>query len=344
MPNKRPNFQRIIPTNDPPKIVDPAQPEPPKPIVEEPYFQQRTVRFDLPKTPCEERTHRETNEKETKPYYEPFHLFVDPKKNPEDEPFHLLPDIKKDAEDVECLPNKDDPGLASLRKNYLRVKPGSKYSQEGLRPGSPNTPYSYLSKEVVKNNPQQPETFFEPTAVYSNSIPKRDRHYKERPTDCFSEHLVRGISAPQPYCFIAKEAKNNYVPPEYTNSRYGSFPTWGVEETGFRTRSHYISEPANRFGNIDMYKRPLTNQPGSIIFDHGRPNNGYYLQRHQYDNTWFNSNIKLNQQDILKSIAPKTKAEYDFLEESHKGLIRAKSMIWPPHSEYTHSITLKNNS
>jgi len=50
---------------------------------------------------------------------------------------------------------------------------------------------------------------------------------------------------------------------------------------GFRTRSHYVAEPAEKFVSIDMYKRPLTNQPGKIIFDHGRPNNGYYLQRNQ---------------------------------------------------------------
>lgn len=50
---------------------------------------------------------------------------------------------------------------------------------------------------------------------------------------------------------------------------------------GFRTRSHFVAEPAEKFVNIDMYKRPLTNQPGQIIFDYGRPNNGYYLQRHQ---------------------------------------------------------------
>ncbi len=37
-----------------------------------------------------------------------------------------------------------------------------------------------------------------------------------------------------------------------------------------------------------MYKRPLTNQKGKIIFDHGRPNNGYYLQRHQCKTKSFN--------------------------------------------------------
>lgn len=101
-----------------------------------------------------------------------------------------------------------------------------------MRPASPNLPYSFLPRDLIKNNPSNPGTFFEATKVDANAWPKRDRYYKERPTDCFNQHLVRGLSAPQPYCFIAKEAKNNYVPPEYTNSRYGAYPPWGVEETG----------------------------------------------------------------------------------------------------------------
>ncbi len=85
---------------------------------------------------------------------------------------------------------------------------------------------------MIRNNPTNPGTFFEQTTDDSNTFPHRDRYYKERPTDCINQHLIRGLSAPQPYCFIAKEAKNNYVPPEYTNSRYGAYPPWGVEETG----------------------------------------------------------------------------------------------------------------
>lgn len=111
--------------------------------------------------------------------------------------------------------------------------------------------------------------------------PSTERIFNARHCDTYSEHVIRGKSASQPYCYITKEALNNNVPPEYTSSQYGSYPTWGVEDTGYRTRSHYVAEPASRFVNIDMYKRPLTNQPGNIIFDHGRPNNGYYLQRNQ---------------------------------------------------------------
>lgn len=102
-----------------------------------------------------------------------------------------------------------------------------------------------------------------------------------RSCDTINQHLIRGMSASQPYCYITKEAYNRDIPPEYTASRYGAYPTWGPAETGYRTRSHYVAEPAEKFANIDMYKRPPTNQTGAIIFDHGRPNNGYYLQRKQ---------------------------------------------------------------
>ena len=111
--------------------------------------------------------------------------------------------------------------------------------------------------------------------------PTDKRHYLERYADLYNQNLIRGKSGLLPFCFITKDAYSNNLPPEYTASRYGSYPTWGPEETGFRTRSHYVAEPTEKFANIDMYRRPFTNQNGGIVFDHGRPNNGYYLQRNQ---------------------------------------------------------------
>jgi len=143
MPNKRPNFQRIIPTNDPPKVVESfKQEETEKPNVEpkeEAYFQRRTVRFDLPKAPSamDEPYLRPKTSEDDKPYYEPSLLFANPHKEPEDERL-----------------SKEDDGYYSLRKNYQRIKPGSKYTQEGLRPASPNLPYSFLSQDLIRRNPQ----------------------------------------------------------------------------------------------------------------------------------------------------------------------------------------------
>lgn len=117
MPHKRPNFQRITFTDDPPKVIEPPKPEEPKAVVEEPYFQQRTVRFDFPKSPTlEETTSRPTTGRPTtgrsttgrpkteeaeKPFYEPKLLFANPPKT---------------AEEEELIRNDD--GYYSLRKNY----------------------------------------------------------------------------------------------------------------------------------------------------------------------------------------------------------------------------------
>ena len=141
MPNKRPNFQRIIQTNDPPKVIEPPrEPDEPK-ETDETYFQKRTVRFDLPKTPSmiDEPYMRPKTNEETKPYYEPSLLFANP---------------RKDTEEEDIIQNGYNTGYYSLRKNYQRIKPGSKYVQEGLRPASPNIPYSFLSPELIKANQQ----------------------------------------------------------------------------------------------------------------------------------------------------------------------------------------------
>ena len=61
--------------------------------------------------------------------------------------------------------------------------------------------------------------------------PSTERIFNARHCDTYSEHVIRGKSASQPYCYITKEALNNNVPPEYTSSQYGSYPTWGVEDT-----------------------------------------------------------------------------------------------------------------
>ncbi len=105
MPNKRPNFQRIIATNDPPKVIDKPKDEEEesqlnieKPMEPEPYFQTRTVRFNIPTTPrTPEKPHAEEEEK---PYYAAHDTFSNPKKSPEEK--ELL---------------KNDP-FYSLRKNY----------------------------------------------------------------------------------------------------------------------------------------------------------------------------------------------------------------------------------
>lgn len=248
-------------------------------------------------------------------------------------------DRAQETVEVKEIESQKDLGYKSLRNNYKLIKPYSKYTEENIRPSSPNTPYSFLSEQSVKNNPQNRSSAFMPT---NYSEPSNKRHFNERHVDTYNQHLIRGISASQPYCYITKEAHNRFVPIEYSSSSYGSYPTWGIDDAGFRTRSHYVAEFADRFSNIDMYKRPMTNQSGNIIFDHGRPNNGYNLQRNQYDNTYFNSSLKLNKTDILKSINPKTRDEYKSVEFMQKSAIKANTSQWPYSTEYTHRFALNN--
>lgn len=62
------------------------------------------------------------------------------------------------------------------------------------------------------------------------------------------------------------------------------------------------------------------------------------------DNTWFNSNLKLNQTDILRDIEPKTESEYKRQGELNRTLVRSKTMEWPFASEYTERFALKTQN
>jgi hypothetical protein len=139
---------------------------------------------------------------------------------------------------------------------------------------NPGSSFHYSKEEVVRDSNHQKENL-------DQFGEKKNRFYLDRTVDSISQHLVRGQSATQPFCYIKKDTFNRHPPAEYSSSAFGAYPTWGQDQAGHRTRSHYVEEPVERFVNIDMYKRPPTNQPGNIIFDHGRPNNGYYLQRNQ---------------------------------------------------------------
>ena len=107
MPHKRPNFQRIIETNDPPKIIDPNALNNKE---DEVAKLQRSVHFELPTKPdhfdpqpkVTDGTQQENNiAVEEQPYYAPNSLFSNPKKDPED-----------------ARLQKEDDGYYSLRKNY----------------------------------------------------------------------------------------------------------------------------------------------------------------------------------------------------------------------------------
>jgi len=234
-------------------------------------------------------------------------------------------------------------GQYLLRKNYERIKPASKYLSEGVRPRSPQTQYTLMPDELKQNNNKNPNTFFHNTTRVLTEAEKKPRHFLERYADTTNQHVIRGKTASQPYCYIRRDAFDQNLPEAYVASPDGAYPPWGPADTGFRTRSHYVAEPVERFVNIDMYRRPPTNQPGQIIMDYGRPNNGYYLQRNQYQNTWFGAKLKLNQRDVLKDIGEKSETEYNEIKHLNSNLSRSKSMNWPFVSEYEQRFAINSS-
>ena len=62
------------------------------------------------------------------------------------------------------------------------------------------------------------------------------------------------------------------------------------------------------------------------------------------DNTWFNTSLKLNKTDVLKNIQPKTRAEYDSIDQLRKTFTRSKTLNWPFCSEYTDKFELNSNN
>jgi hypothetical protein len=62
------------------------------------------------------------------------------------------------------------------------------------------------------------------------------------------------------------------------------------------------------------------------------------------NNTWFPSTLKLNKTDILKSIEPKTKQEYELMKEAETSLLKSKAENWPFCSEYTDKFALNSST
>jgi hypothetical protein len=82
------------------------------------------------------------------------------------------------------------------------------------------------------------------------------------------------------YTFITPEAYTSKLPDQYNGCTSDAFPKWSPNRAGERTLAQLQDTvPVERYVSIDMYRRPPTGRPGQIIFDYGRPNDGYYLQR-----------------------------------------------------------------
>ena len=109
------------------------------------------------------------------------------------------------------------------------------------------------------------------------------REHRQRQTDALPmSHLRTGsaVGSGTHYTYVTPQAYTSKLPEEYNGCTADAFPKWKPNRAGERTLSHLRdSEPVERFVAIDMYRRPPTARTGHIVFDHGRPNDGYYLQR-----------------------------------------------------------------
>lgn len=95
-------------------------------------------------------------------------------------------------------------------------------------------------------------------------------------------HLRTGgvVGGGTEFTYVTPQAYTSKLPDEYNGSMGEGYPKWYPNRAGERTLGHLRGgEPAERYVSIDMYRRPPTARAGQIIFDHGRPNDGYYLQR-----------------------------------------------------------------
>ncbi|CAF1198323.1 unnamed protein product [Adineta steineri] len=228
-------------------------------------------------------------------------------------------------------------GQAILRAKTSLIKPYSKYTEEGLRPRTPNDPYSNLTKEQISNIETTDSPLFFSKARNS-SANGAFRCFRQRQTDSVPmSHLRTGgaVGAGTDYTYVTPQAYTSKLPDEYNGCTADAFPKWYPNQAGDRTLKQLRDTvPVERYVSIDMFRRAPTARAGQIIFDHGRPNDGYYYQRNGYDTTWFGSEMPLNRRHILESIHLKTTAEYEQKNAEQQDQYRKAKGKWPHISEY----------
>jgi hypothetical protein len=156
------------------------------------------------------------------------------------------------------------------------------YTEEGLRPRTPNQPYTSLTDEQISNIERTVSPLFFNKEAH-NPATGAFRQFRQRHTDaCPMSHLRAGgaVGSGTHYTYITPERYTSTLPQIYNGCSSDAFPKWYPNRAGERTLSHtHDGEPVERFVAIDLYRRAPTARSGQIVFDHGRPNDGYYFQR-----------------------------------------------------------------
>ncbi|CAF1158835.1 unnamed protein product [Rotaria sordida] len=256
---------------------------------------------------------------------------------------NLIDNTQREIGNIETNNDINQWGQAILRSKTSLIKPYSKYTEEGLRPRSPNAPYTILTKEQESSIDRTASPLFFNKSRISTSTGVF-RRFRQRQTDSLPmSHLRAGgaVGAGTEYTYITPQAYTSKLPEKYNGSTADGYPKWYPNRAGERTLAHLREGiPVERYVSIDMFRRPPTGRSGQIIFDHGRPNDGYYLQRNGYDTTWFGSNIELNRRHILDSIQPKTRTEYEQEKINQQNHYRKENNKWPYLSEYGEQFVL----
>lgn len=109
------------------------------------------------------------------------------------------------------------------------------------------------------------------------------RRFRQRQTDSFPMSQLRTggtVGGGTEYTYVTPHAYTSKLPAEYSGCTADAYPKWYPNRAGERTLAHLRDgEPVERYVAIDMFRRAPTARSGQIIFDHGRPNDGYYLPR-----------------------------------------------------------------
>lgn len=214
------------------------------------------------------------------------------------------------------------------------------------RPRTPNEQYTVLTDLQLKNMKKDASPFF--MKELSDSVPgsRKGEIIRPAPMDryayCTSQYLFRDNPPfSNPVCWIGDQWQRE-PPAEYDTCRAGASLRWGPSKTGQRTIRHFHTEDVHRYLNIDVYKRQPTNIPSQVFMKYGRPSEGYYHQKNPNFNTWFGSNHRLNETNVLTNIRPKTQAEYDEIKAVEQAYGRQQSSRWPEVTEYTDKYLLNS--
>lgn len=123
------------------------------------------------------------------------------------------------------------------------------------------------------NFPQNAMPFFRPAnqGGYDKRFPLEDQ------AQLTSEHSVRGVGRTQPFCWMG-DHYSKHINPKHSTSQQDAFFKWGQETIGAKTSG----AGARDSGLLERtYERNQTALPDvEMQMKFGRPNTGYYAQRH----------------------------------------------------------------